>query len=115
MSDTHGTTHATRQEALILRGKPIELQPLTLEEMQEVRDSLVAIIQRPPDADPLGPEIMEHLLNVIAVAVRQQIPDIQREEVAEAVNAHVLRESLQALSGSKSSAPPIYVAAEGNA
>lgn len=120
MSDTHRTTHAAHPDALIIRGQPVTLHTftvdkLTVAELRDLQADIRAVVDRAPDSDPLGPEIIGHLVNITLAAVRQQIPDIRREEVAEALDAHILMATLQGLSGLKVEAPSIFVAAEGHA
>lgn len=120
MKDTHGTTHAAPRDALIIRGQPVTLHAfsvdkLTVAELRELQGDIRAVVHRAPDSDPLGPEIIGHLVNITLAAVRQQIPDIRREEVAEALDVHILMATLQELNGLKAPAPSIFVATEGNA
>lgn len=110
----------TVPDALIIRGQPVTLHAftvdkLTVAELRELQADIRAVVNRAPDSDPLGPEILGHLVNITLAAVRQQIPDIQREEVAEALDMHILMATLQGLDGLKAAAPSIFVATEGHA
>ena len=120
MSDTHKTTHTECADALIIRGQPVTLHAfsvdmLTVGELRELQGDIQAVIERPADSDPLSPEILGHLVNITLAAVRQQIPDIRREEVADALDHRILMGAMQELNGHKAAAPSIFVAAEGNA
>jgi hypothetical protein len=69
-----------------LRGSEITLQPLSLFETGKVFDHLMALKACNPPADMLRPENRQHLLTVIAAAVRRHIPDASHEEIEEALD-----------------------------
>lgn len=89
---------------IVIRGQKITVQPLSLAESGQVYASLMVLKACIPPEEMLRPENHEHLLTVIAQAVRRHVPDVTHEEIAEGLDMASIGPVLLALSG----ASPMY-------
>lgn len=84
---------------ITLRGRRIVLQPLSLKEIGEVRESLIAVAACNPPESMYAPAMLPHVLKIIAAGTRRFIPDVTLDEVADAVDLTNIGEIQLALIG----------------
>ena len=84
---------------MIIRGQPITIRPLSLLDTNKVYDSFMALKACDPPERMLHPDNHDHLLTVVAQAVRRQIPDVTFEEIEEALDMASIGPVMAALSG----------------
>lgn len=84
---------------IVIRGQEITVKPLSIRDTNQVYESFMALKACNPPEEMLRPENCEHLLTVIAQAVRRSVPDVTHEEIAEALDMASIGPVLLALSG----------------
>lgn len=82
---------------ITIRGVKVQIKPLGLDEMSAAGESIDII--GAAGANALRPDVLPHLVKVITLAVRRQIPDAQEDEVKVALNVTNIGSVLLALVG----------------
>jgi hypothetical protein len=84
---------------IVIRGKQVTVQPLSIAETNEVYDSFMALKACSPPERMLHPDNHIHLLTVISMAVRRHVPDVTFYELDDALDMANIGPVMLALSG----------------
>lgn len=84
---------------ITIRGITVRIQPLGLDEIAAAGESIDII--GAAGANALQPAVIPHVVKVITLAVRRQIPDAREDEVKAALNVTNIGSVLLALVGRK--------------